>query len=205
MFGPGTYRIAADLVRVRDANDDVIATRSWGDRLTVTGGDADGIDVVVSGKPGRVKKPPQSALVPVEIASAPRILRLDFVDVQQGDATVLETPSGKTLIVDGGENVQFSRYLASRFPQTTEGKPKRIDCILVTHGDASATGRADAGRLRLIDRHLRARAAMPGPGSARRGCGRSESVFQAAGQRGAVPGALGRVARARRPAAVPAA
>ena len=135
MITPGTYRITADLLRIRDAAGKVIGTRSWGDRLTVTGADATGIDVFV-GQPGRVKNAAESKLVPVADERAPKILRLDFVDVQQGDATVLETPGGRTMIVDGGENVQFSRYLAARYPRTALDRPQPIDCMVVTHGDA---------------------------------------------------------------------
>ena len=64
------------------------------------------------------------------------VLRIDFVDVQQGDGSVIETPGGKVVLVDGGDNQLFARYLASRFRRTSASKPKEIDCILVTHGDA---------------------------------------------------------------------
>jgi beta-lactamase superfamily II metal-dependent hydrolase len=65
-----------------------------------------------------------------------RILKLDFVDVQQGDGSVLETPRGKVMLIDGGDNQMFARYLASRFRRTTAKSPKEIDCILISHGDA---------------------------------------------------------------------
>lgn len=65
-----------------------------------------------------------------------RILKVDFVDVQQGDGSVIETPSGKVVLIDGGDNPMFARYLASRFRGTSDAHPKEIDCILVTHGDA---------------------------------------------------------------------
>lgn len=64
-----------------------------------------------------------------------RVLKVDFVDVQQGDAAVIETPSGKVVLVDGGEHELFARYLAGRF-KSKEDDPKEIDAIVVTHGDA---------------------------------------------------------------------
>ena len=64
------------------------------------------------------------------------VLKVNFVDVQQGDGTVIESPDGKIILVDGGDNQMFARYLASRFRGTTMARPKVIDCILVTHGDA---------------------------------------------------------------------
>ena len=64
------------------------------------------------------------------------VLKVNFVDVQQGDGTVIESPDGKVILVDGGDNQLFARYLAGRFRGTTAANPKDIECILVTHGDA---------------------------------------------------------------------
>lgn len=65
-----------------------------------------------------------------------RVLKVDFVDVQQGDAAAIETPEGKVILVDGGENQLFARYLASRYRRTSEAEPKDVECVVVTHGDA---------------------------------------------------------------------
>lgn len=62
--------------------------------------------------------------------------KVNFVDVQQGDGAVIESPDGKIMLVDGGDNQLFARYLAARFRGTSEANPKEIACILVTHGDA---------------------------------------------------------------------
>ncbi|MEK9142722.1 MAG: MBL fold metallo-hydrolase, partial [Nitrospirota bacterium] len=64
------------------------------------------------------------------------VLKVNFVDVQQGDGSVIESPDGKVILVDGGDTQMFARYLAGRFQGTTPDKPKEIECILVTHGDA---------------------------------------------------------------------
>jgi beta-lactamase superfamily II metal-dependent hydrolase len=64
------------------------------------------------------------------------VLKVNFVDVQQGDGAVIEAPDGKVILVDGGDNQMFARYLAGRFRGTSAAKPQNIDCILVTHGDA---------------------------------------------------------------------
>jgi hypothetical protein len=64
------------------------------------------------------------------------VLKVNFVDVQQGDGAVIESPAGKVILVDGGDNQMFARYLAGRFRGTTPARPKDIACILVTHGDA---------------------------------------------------------------------
>lgn len=78
-----------------------------------------------------------SGLDPAEVVRPDNeVLKVHFVDVQQGDGALIETPQGKTLLVDGGDNAMFARYLAGRFPGTRLDQPKAIDCILVTHGDA---------------------------------------------------------------------
>ena len=71
--------------------------------------------------------------------SKSKVLKVDFVDVQQGDGSVIMTPKGKTILIDGGDNQLFARYLAgrfNRFNKTSVDKPKEIECIIVTHGDA---------------------------------------------------------------------
>jgi beta-lactamase superfamily II metal-dependent hydrolase len=65
-----------------------------------------------------------------------RVLKVDFVDVQQGDGAVLESPDGKVILVDGGDNQLFARYLAARYRNSRAGRPRVVECILVTHGDA---------------------------------------------------------------------
>jgi beta-lactamase superfamily II metal-dependent hydrolase len=82
-------------------------------------------------KTSRIK--PSQVVIPRE---QNRVLKVNFVDVQQGDGSVIESPDGKIILVDGGDNQLFARYLAARFRGTTAAQPKRIDCILITHGDA---------------------------------------------------------------------
>ena len=82
---------------------------------------------------------PLSEIRPEEVAvekQNSRVLRINFVDVQQGDASVIETAKGKVILIDGGDNQLFARYLANRFRGSSEEAPKEIECILVTHGDA---------------------------------------------------------------------
>jgi beta-lactamase superfamily II metal-dependent hydrolase len=76
---------------------------------------------------------PSDLVIP---APASKVLKVNFVDVQQGDAAVIESPDGKIILVDGGDNQLFARYLAARYRGTSAEAPKPIDCMLVTHGDA---------------------------------------------------------------------
>ncbi|MBB6510816.1 glyoxylase-like metal-dependent hydrolase (beta-lactamase superfamily II) [Rhizobium soli] len=64
------------------------------------------------------------------------LLRLSMVDVQQGDGLIIETPSGKVIFIDGGDNQLFARHANARFPKTSDDDPLIVDLILITHGDA---------------------------------------------------------------------
>lgn len=123
---------------------------AWGDEVEVVNTTAEHVEVKVtifrpqpdgSIKPDRVSGfiKPKGAIKPADVVvekKNSRILKVDFVDVQQGDGSVVETPKGKVVLIDAGDNQLFARYLANRFRNTSEAKPKEIDCILVTHGDA---------------------------------------------------------------------
>ena len=137
MFTPGAYRVAVDLLRVRDDAGKVTVTLSWGDRVHVTASDAAGATVDLGqGRSGKLRRPPQKALIADGDAKAPKVLKLDFVDVQQGDAAVLETAAGTTMLIDGGEEKLLARYLAARYRGTSAAAPKPVACVVVSHGDA---------------------------------------------------------------------
>ena len=64
------------------------------------------------------------------------VKKVDFVDVQQGDAAVMETPAGEGDPVDGGDNQLFARYLAGASEIPRADPPKSMEAMLVRHGDA---------------------------------------------------------------------
>lgn len=66
------------------------------------------------------------------------IFKASMVDVQQGDGMVIETPSGKIILIDGGDNKLFARHLAARFRArgSTVDNPLVVDAMIITHGDA---------------------------------------------------------------------
>lgn len=130
----------------------LVRTLAWGDEVSVTRETASRIEIetiVFRGQPdGSVLaetatgyiEPSASSGIKARDAIRPlpenEVLKVNFVDVQQGDGAVIEAPDGKVILVDGGDNQLFARYLAGRFRGTSAAKPKDIDCILVTHGDA---------------------------------------------------------------------
>lgn len=61
-----------------------------------------------------------------------RPLLVRFVDVGQGDGAILESPSGRLMVIDGGEGEHLRRYFASVFKK----RPTPVEAIVATHGDA---------------------------------------------------------------------
>ena len=147
------YVVNVDLADVWDGTGkkrEFIRTLSWGDVVWVEKTADDHIELVKTvvlrpqkdGPPISVEVPgyivprgmaPEKVIRP---AADNEVLRVNFVDVQQGDGAIIETPDEKLILVDGGDNKMFARYLAARFRRNTLAKAKDIDCIVVTHGDA---------------------------------------------------------------------
>ena len=151
-----THVVGVDLAKVwsKDAQGkfEYLTTLAWGDEVEVEEVTSDHVRVVVTGfkrepdgsvRPesleGFIRPTRSSGLTPGEVVverDQAKVLKVDFVDVQQGDGAVIETPGGKVILVDGGDNQLFARYAAARFAGTTAASPKEIDAIVVTHGDA---------------------------------------------------------------------
>lgn len=146
--------IAVDLADVWTAPDRkvLVRTLAWGDAVTVLSQTASYLEVALvefisqpdgsvlsRERKGFIKPTASSKLKPADIVrplAENRVLKVNFVDVQQGDGAVIESPDGGVILVDGGDNAMFARYLAGRFRGTSAAAPQPIDCILVTHGDA---------------------------------------------------------------------
>jgi beta-lactamase superfamily II metal-dependent hydrolase len=111
----------------------VIVTLYWGDE----------VDVVSTPAGGRPKikfrkKPSGGPAVTVDAFlhkdvsfTDDKPLKVRYIDVGQGDGAIVETPSGKLLLIDGGEEGHLRNYLGTVFPTSVA-----IDTIVVTHGDA---------------------------------------------------------------------
>jgi len=79
---------------------------------------------------------------------------VSFLDVGQGDAILIRTPEGKTILVDGGGTIRFRRpgeewrdgrdpYEVGKdllVPLMKKRAVRRIDIMIVTHGDADHAG-----------------------------------------------------------------
>lgn len=144
------HLINIDLARVFETKHKkgFLTILAWGDEIEVINVASGHVEIKAikhveqpdrSVKPERVSgfiAPPMKPADVVVEKNKSKILKVDFVDVQQGDGTVIESPSRKIVLMDGGDNQLFARYLANRFRGTKADRPKEIDCILVTHGDA---------------------------------------------------------------------
>lgn len=148
------YVIKTDLADVwsEPGRKKYLRTLAWGDAVTVVKQTATRLEietvyfneqsdgsVLPVKKTGYIEPTKTSRLKPADIIrpiAENDVLKVNCVDVQQGDGSVIESPDGKVILVDGGDNQMFARYLAGRFRDTTATQPKPIECILVTHGDA---------------------------------------------------------------------
>jgi len=111
------------------------------------------------------------------------ILRLSMVDVQQGDGLVLETPGGKRVLIDGGDNQLFARHVAARFRGSSAAQPLDGATWRRERDAGAGTEAASAGTESTADRirttgmcfmgslALAARGRTAGRGSARRANG----------------------------------
>lgn len=151
---PARHVIAVDLADIWRTPDrkGLLRTLSWGDRVEVLSTTSKHVEVrafdFVELPDGTIEPRPISGFIVPRAATGlaaadvavpaaeNRVLKVDFVDVQQGDGAVIETAKGTVVLLDGGDNQLFARYLASRFRGTSPARPKRIDCLVVTHGDA---------------------------------------------------------------------
>ncbi len=125
--------ISEDLVKVRHEGSEKATVLAWGDPVEVLKSGNKQTRVRVLNRGSR----PFTGTVRGKLPTRDKgVLKLAIVDVQQGDGMVLETPEGKILFLDGGDNKLFARYAANRFRGTTAKKPLGVDAMVVTHGDA---------------------------------------------------------------------
>ncbi len=67
---------------------------------------------------------------PESTTTATENLQVVFIDVEQGDATLIHTPNGENLLIDGGEYDTYETHLA---PFLHKQGIKSVDAAIVTH------------------------------------------------------------------------
>jgi beta-lactamase superfamily II metal-dependent hydrolase len=145
------FTVNVDFAVLRDENDKPKTVLAWGDPVRMIARDderieVEAVDFVESG--GGLQPVPSKGFLKRRIrvggkdrevalpAAEVKVLRISFVDVQQGDATLIQTPQGRVITIDGGENKLFARFLASRLRGSSGANPQEIDAMVVSHGDA---------------------------------------------------------------------
>jgi hypothetical protein len=138
----------SDIVKLRDVTPDakgnhpLVAVLFWGDEVTITGKKA-GQDVVrlfrriFDEGTRKYRREAVDCLLPkdVEFRTKP-LLKVRFIDVGQGDGAIIESPKGRLVLVDGGEESHVRRYLNAAFSQELVRHPIHCEAIVITHGDA---------------------------------------------------------------------
>ncbi|SDX38141.1 Metal-dependent hydrolase, beta-lactamase superfamily II [Marininema mesophilum] len=70
-----------------------------------------------------------TVMVPFETQAESKKLIVRFIDVGQGDSALIQFPSGKTMLIDGGEKEEGS----SLVKKLKKWKIKKIDILVATH------------------------------------------------------------------------
>jgi len=70
------------------------------------------------------------------IQTGPGVLTVAFLDIGQGDSILIQSPTGRRLLVDGGPDGAVLHELATVLPWYS----RRIDVVLATHPDADHIG-----------------------------------------------------------------
>ncbi len=85
----------------------------------------------------------------------PRTLRATFLDVGQGDATLIQLPGGRSLLVDaGGGSDTFDLGARVVAPALWQSGVRRLDALVITHGDPDHIGGAPAVLRDFVPREI---------------------------------------------------
>ena len=127
----------------------LVATLFWGDSVRWLGkGEVEIFRRSWSQQAGRYQSQRFRCALPPKARFRPDpLLKVRFIDVGQGDGAMVETPAGKILLIDGGEEEHLRRYVNVAFAHVLRTRPLDCAAIVVTHGDADHF----AGLTRLLE------------------------------------------------------
>lgn len=80
-------------------------------------------------------------IIIIVIAHIPHDLEIYFIDVGQGDSTLIVTPNDKTILIDGGGSSTYDVGKNILVPYLLDRKIKKIDYVIVSHFDQDHVGR----------------------------------------------------------------
>jgi len=70
----------------------------------------------------------------------PHDLEIYFIDVGQGDSTLIVTPSDKTILIDGGGSPTYDVGKNTLIPYLLDRKIKKLDYVMISHFDEDHVG-----------------------------------------------------------------
>ena len=76
----------------------------------------------------------------VSIKFLPSNLKIFFIDVSQGDATLILTPNKQTILIDGGGSSTYDVGKNTLLPYLLDRKIKQIDYVIISHFDLDHVG-----------------------------------------------------------------
>ena len=79
------------------------------------------------------------AFLVINLINTEKGMRLYFVDVGQGDSSLICTPTGKNILIDGGGNQNPDKYDVGEkvlLPYLLDRRIRKIDYIIISHFDA---------------------------------------------------------------------
>ncbi len=76
-----------------------------------------------------------------------KCFKINFLDVSQGDSTLITTKEGSTILVDGGDNENYDYGENVVLPYLLKHKVNKLDYVLVSHFDSDHSG----GLLSIIE------------------------------------------------------
>lgn len=74
------------------------------------------------------------------IGKIPHDLKIYFIDVGQGDSTLIVTPQNKTILIDGGGSSTYDVGKNTLIPYLLDRKIKEIDYVIISHFDQDHVG-----------------------------------------------------------------
>ena len=77
----------------------------------------------------------------IAVRMIPCKMKIYFVDVGQGDSTLIVTPNDKSILIDGGGSPTYDVGKNTLIPYLLDRKIKKLDYIMISHFDQDHVGR----------------------------------------------------------------
>ena len=100
------------------------------------------VGIYINKNAGKRQFLPSSTKNSTTVVETLRDFEVYFIDVGQGDATLIKFPDGKNMLVDGGRNDKETEEKLDEY-LTENGKKLTIDYCVATHSDADHVGSLD--------------------------------------------------------------